>query len=231
MTEFPSAVLFDLDGTLLDTLEDLGTATNRMLADMGLPQHPLNAYRQFLGGGLKMLVKRALPPEDPAHTDPKRMASLIEQAGKHYEACLTDTTRPYDGIPDLLNRLQETGRGLAVVTNKPHLWAERIIRHFFPSVPFALVLGSSEMTPHKPNPLGALKAASELRTSPKNTAFVGDSDVDIQTARNAGMVSFGAAWGFRGEMELRRSGADFILQHPHDMIHLIQSGFNQPSIR
>lgn len=209
------AALFDLDGTLLDTLEDLANATNRALASAAYPVHPVSAYRRFVGNGLRTLVSRALPAGEDASS---ALDELVRRTGENYARDWAETTRPYPHIPELLERLRGKGIPLAVVTNKPHDWTLQMLDHYFPGQPFAFVQGATPRIPHKPDPAGALKAAHNLNVTPEEAAFLGDSNVDMHTARNAHMVALGAAWGFRGAEELREAGADHILEDPLDML-------------
>lgn len=209
------AALFDLDGTLLDTLEDLANATNRALASAAYPVHPVSAYRRFVGNGLRTLVSRALPAGEDASS---ALGELVRRTGENYARDWAETTRPYPHIPELLDTLRGKGIPLAVVTNKPHDWTLLMLDHYFPGQPFAFVQGATPRIPHKPDPAGALKAALNLNVTPEEAAFLGDSNVDMHTARNAHMLALGAAWGFRGAQELREAGADHILEDPLDML-------------
>lgn len=209
------AALFDLDGTLLDTLEDLANATNRALASAAYPVHPVSAYRRFVGNGLRTLVSRALPAGEDASS---ALDELVRRTGENYARDWAETTRPYPHIPELLDTLRGKGIPLAVVTNKPHDWTLLMLDHYFPGQPFAFVQGATPRIPHKPDPAGALKAAHNLNVTPEEAAFLGDSNVDMHTARNAHMLALGAAWGFRGAEELREAGADHILEDPLDLL-------------
>lgn len=209
------AALFDLDGTLLNTLKDLANATNRALASAGYPVHPVEAYRRFVGNGLRTLVIRALPAGED--TSPA-LDELIKRTGENYARGWAETTRPYPHIPELLDELHGKGIPMAVVTNKPHDWTLLMLERYFPGKPFAFVQGATADLPHKPDPTGALKAACNLKVMPEEAAFLGDSNVDMHTARNAHMLALGAAWGFRGAEELKAAGADHILNDPLDML-------------
>jgi phosphoglycolate phosphatase len=210
-----AAVLFDLDGTLLDTLDDLADAANRVLARHGLPIHPRDAYRRFVGGGSRRLITRALPSE-------RRQSAFIDTClaqfkatyGQHWQVA----TRPYPGMAKLLEALTHRLVSCAVVTNKPHAFAERCVAHFFPRRAFGIVIGQQAGVPLKPDPRPALMAAAALQAGPSSCLFLGDSDVDMQTARAAGMLPVGAAWGFRSSEELLRAGAAAVVQHPGDVL-------------
>lgn len=209
------AALFDLDGTLLNTLEDLANATNRALASAGYPVHPVAAYRRFVGNGLRTLVVRALPAGEDAST----IEEMVRRTGENYARDWAETTHPYPHIPALLEKLRGKGVPLAVVTNKPHDWTLLMLARYFPDKPFLFVQGAAPQLPHKPDPTGALRAARSLKVAAGEAAFIGDSNVDMHTARNAHMYALGAAWGFRGAEELKAAGADALLDDPLDSLH------------
>lgn len=212
-----AAVIFDLDGTLLDTLADLADAANRMLARRGLPSHPRERYRGFVGDGSRMLVTRCLPPaRRTPETIDACLADFLDDYSRHWDIA----TRPYAGIPGVLTRLAARSLPLAVVSNKPEDAARRCIRRFFPGGAVRPVLGQRPGRPVKPHPGGALEAAARMGAPPAACLFVGDSGVDMDTARAAGMVPVGAAWGFRGAAELERHGAAILLAAPADLLAL-----------
>jgi phosphoglycolate phosphatase len=212
-----AAVIFDLDGTLLDTLVDLAAAANRMLVRRGLPPHPQERYRRFVGDGPRMLVTRCLPPErrTPETVD-ACLADFLDDYNRHWDMA----TRPYAGVPELLERLASRSLPLAVVTNKPENAARCCIQRFFPRDTFRLVLGQRPGRPLKPHPQGAREAAARMGASPAGCLFLGDSGVDMDTARAAGMLPVGAAWGFRGAAELEHHGASVLLDTPIDLLTL-----------
>jgi phosphoglycolate phosphatase len=212
------AVIFDLDGTLLDTLADIADAVNRVLTANGYPQHPVEAYRWFVGDGSAMLVKRALPPND---RNAEKVHDCLERFIADYNQNWHRNTAPYQGIIDLLVRLQARQLKLAVVTNKPHRFTGKMMAHYFPKTPFDPILGQREGVPKKPDPAQALAAAQQMQAAPRDCLFVGDSGVDIETARRAGMGAIGAGWGFRPPSELRDAGADHIIDHPMDVLSLL----------
>ena len=204
------AAIFDLDGTLLDTLDDLANAANAALHSAGYPQHPVAAYRQ--------LVRRALPEGEADRIGPAGFEALVDRTGANYARDWAVKTRPYPHIPELLQELQRRGIPLAVVTNKPHEWTLHMLKHYFPESPFLFIQGAMPNLPHKPDPTGALNAARHLDSIPNETVFVGDSNVDMLTAHNAGMTAVGVDWGFRGAQELKESGADKILYNPLELL-------------
>lgn len=179
------AAIFDLDGTLLDTLDDLANAANAALHSAGYPQHPVAAYRQFVGNGLRMLVRRPCPKGKRIASGLRVSKHLWNARGANYARDWAVKTRPYPHVPELLQELQRRGIPLAVVTNKPHEWTLHMLKHYFPESPFLFIQGAMPNLPHKPDPTGALNAARHLDSIPNETVFVGDSNVDMLTAHNA----------------------------------------------
>ncbi|RCK79398.1 MAG: Phosphoglycolate phosphatase [Candidatus Ozemobacter sibiricus] len=214
-TVSPSAVwrgvIFDLDGTLLDSLADLADCMNRVLARQGLPIWPRDAYRQFIGDGLRMLVQRALP-EDWRH--PEVVDACTAAMNAEYAAHWADQTRPYDGIPEMLDGLAAQGVVLAVFSNKPDEFVAPTVRRFFPEVPFVATVGARAGVPRKPDPTGALQIAAAAGLAPTECLYLGDSGIDMQTAVRAGMLAVGARWGFRDAAELQAHGAAVLIDHP-----------------
>ncbi|HER62906.1 MAG TPA: HAD family hydrolase [Desulfobacteraceae bacterium] len=215
------AVIFDLDGTLLDTLEDLADAGNRVLADSGLPVHPVAAYRYFVGDGLTALIRRILP-EGMRNDEEVRRKSMAfrEIYAKNWNA----KTRLYPGVDTLLNGLQEKGLPMNVLSNKPHDFTEICVREFLGGWTFAHVLGNREGLAKKPDPAGALEIAGKLGLAPSEIIYVGDTATDMKTAAAAGMYAVGALWGFRTAEELEVSGAAFLAQRPEDVLELPGKG-------
>lgn len=206
------AVLFDLDGTLTNTLEDIAFAMNRALRLHGLPEHPVDAYRYFVGDGVKMLVRRAIGQR-------QEMADVVyTEYQTYYKEHNLDRTRPYDGVPQMLAALEARGVKLCVFSNKPHADTCRVVAHFFPQVRFAVVRGQVEGVPVKPDPAGALAVAAEMGIAPENFLYLGDTDVDMHCAQRAGMHPVGVTWGFRTADELRSAGAERLIDHPMDLI-------------
>ena len=215
------AAFFDLDGTLLDTLADIGGACNRMLAAHGFPQHAIPAYASMVGNGFTLTVERALPAAVLAALTPEEREELTAEARAQYAAHLYDHTAPYAGMPEALAELSEKGVVLGVLSNKPDAWTEPIIRHFFPDIPFALIHGARAGLPLKPDPHVPLAMLAGLGREAARCSYVGDSDVDMLTARNAGMLPVGAAWGFRGAAELRAAGARLLVARPAELPELL----------
>ncbi|MBP7275594.1 MAG: HAD family hydrolase [Kiritimatiellae bacterium] len=211
-------VLFDLDGTLLDTLEDIGSALNYVLAARRWPVHPLSDYRQFVGDGVRMLVERAMPH---AFRQEGIIEEVLREYGGEYARRWNAVTRPYPGIPPLLGALTAAGIPLSILSNKPHDLTVRCARHFFPETPFVDVRGQREADPRKPDPSVALEMARHMGQPADRIAMVGDSGVDMQTARAAGMKPIGVLWGFRGELELMGHGAETVVASPEDLRHVL----------
>jgi phosphoglycolate phosphatase len=209
------ALLFDLDGTLLDTLEDLADAANRVLHRAGLPTHERAVYRRFIGDGSRMLITRALPGD---HRDPSTVDRFLARFKADYGGHWKSATHPYPGIRDLLGELKAHGIPHAVVTNKPQAFADICIRHFFPEAAFRAILGQQADRPLKPDPMPALEAAAQIGVRPPECLLLGDSGVDMQTARAAGMLPLGAAWGFRPVGELMAAGAAGIVHTPMEAL-------------
>jgi phosphoglycolate phosphatase len=210
------ALIFDLDGTLADTLRDIMDAMNHALAQRGLPAHGPDAYRQFVGEGASQLVRNALPPGREA-----LVPELLAAYRAHYLAHLIVHTQPYPGISELLSELQARGRPLAVLSNKPHELTTRIVTALFPAVRFVGVLGQRPDHPLKPDPAGALELCSALGHAPGDVALVGDTRTDMQTARAAGMIAIGVRWGFRDARELSEHGAHHVVAEPHELLALL----------
>ncbi len=210
--------LFDLDGTLLDTLRDLGESMNAVLAARGLPVHPVDAYRYFVGEGAPLLVSRAFP-ETPR--DPETLRAGLAEYRAVYESRWNVHTRPYEGIPELLGALAARGLTLGILSNKPHRMTVKCVEGYLAAWPFACVLGQRDDVARKPDPAGAFEAARLMRASPADILYLGDTATDMETARSAGMFAVGATWGFRPESELRDAGAHAIVRHPREVLALI----------
>ncbi len=213
-----SAIIFDLDGTLLDTLEDLAEAANRTLAHHGLPTHPVSRYRYFVGDGLQSLIKRILPQQ---RRDAETMSRLSEDFRRFYQQNWNRTSSPYQGINTMLTALQNQQIPLAVLSNKPHTFTEICVQEWFAPHCFSLVRGQHPDQPRKPDPTGALEIAAHLGVAPGCMLFVGDTAVDMQTAVRAGMDGAGVLWGFRSAEELRDNGARYLVSRPAEILSLV----------
>lgn len=209
--------IFDLDGTLLDTVADLANATNQALAKYGYPTHPTEAYYRFVGNGINKLFARALPEEARTEENVQRIRTLFIP---YYNEHNADDSHPYPGIVELLTHLQSQGIQLAVASNKYQQATAKLVGHFFPNIRFAAVYGQREGVPIKPDPTIVNDILSETGISRAHTLYIGDSGVDMQTARNASVESVGVTWGFRDEEELRNNGATHIIHHAKDILKL-----------
>jgi phosphoglycolate phosphatase len=207
--------IFDLDGTLVDTLGDIARGMNSFLQGRGWPGHPVEAYRRMVGKGLLHLIRAAVPADQQELTP-----SLYPELLASYEAMGSGDSEPYPGVTATLRSLVARRVPLAVVSNKPDRVTRRVVAELFPDIGFSLVRGGLDGVPVKPHPAGALAAAAAMGCQSGDCAFVGDSDVDIQTAINAGMQPVGAAWGFRGAAELRQAGATLILDNFSQLLTL-----------
>lgn len=211
-------VIFDLDGTLLNTVADLAAATNHALAVLGFPIHPVDAYHQFVGRGILNLFRNVLPEDSKSEENVTRMRDLFLP---YYNAHNTDATCPYPGIASLLNELQRRGIALAVASNKYQAATEKLVKHFFPALTFAVVLGQREGFPLKPDPAIVGLITEQTDTEPDDVLYVGDSGVDMQTAQNAGVESVGVTWGFRPTAELTEAGARHLANTAEDILHFV----------
>ena len=210
-------VIFDLDGTLLNTIADLAAGVNHTLDALGLPQHTIGEYTLMVGNGMRKLVMRALPENLAA--DDAFMDSTLAQFLDYYAAHIDVYTKPYPGIPELINALSTEGYKLAVASNKIQAGAEKLISKFFPDIPFVAVMGNSPLYPLKPDAALVEYIMDKACTDRFHTIMVGDSGTDIQTARNAGIPVIAVSWGFRPRHEL--TSADHIADTTDQLHHLI----------
>ena len=212
------AVIFDLDGTLLDTIKDLCDSMNAILARLNLPQHSLDEYKIFVGDGVRSLAMRALPEgrRDEATLD-HCVAEMRIEYGKRWK----DATKPYPGVPELLAALAEKQVVCAVLSNKPDHFTQIIVRELLPEWTFADVSGARPDVPHKPDPAGALDMAKRLGVPVGEILYLGDTNTDMKTAVAAGMYPVGALWGFRDADELTSSGAARLVAHPLEVLDLL----------
>lgn len=211
------AVIFDLDGTLVNSIEDLADSMNEVLRQNDLPVHNMEAYKYFVGNGLRNLVKAALPESHQEEAFIKNaMAEMMEI---YSDNCLNKTTF-YKDIPNLLDSLVLRDIKAAVFSNKPDELTKKVVKALFPDHHFEAVIGFTDESLKKPNPVVALSICDALGLPPKNVLYVGDSGVDMQTANNAGMIAVGALWGFRTKEELALNGARYFLNHPLNLLKL-----------
>ena len=210
-------VIFDLDGTLINSIQDIADATNNALSELNCPMHNMESYFNFVGDGALNLISRALPENMRDDETILKTRQLFE---KYYSENYLAKTMPYDGIPQLLKKFCDDGIKLAVVSNKPHNFTEKIVKSFWQDT-FAVIQGNVSGIPKKPDPAAVHIIMKKLDIDRESTLFVGDSDVDMQTAKNAGIKSVGCLWGYRTEKELTENGADFIAGTPLDIIGFI----------
>lgn len=210
------AVVFDLDGTLADSLTDLAASGNEMLAAYGRAPHPKDAYRYFVGNGSRKLVERLLPEAGPEETE-----RALARYKEIYARRLLDHTHPYDGIPELLTALRARGVKLAVCTNKHQTAAAAILGKLFAPGTFDAFVGDRPAVPPKPDPANALYVMNLLRVRPEETAYLGDTAVDMETAVRSGTLPVGVLWGFRPREELTESGARVLLETPGALLEKV----------
>jgi len=215
-----SLLIFDLDGTLLNTIKDLGDACNYALRENGFAEHPDQTYRYMVGNGVRRLIERAQPDADDKMVD-----KLLQDFKVYYDEHNTDYTTAYPGIPELLSTLVDKGVNLAVASNKYQSATQKIIRHFFSDIPFKAILGQVEDRPRKPDPSIVFQVLSEVPTAKSEVMFIGDSAVDIETARRACVQSIGVTWGYRPVSELRSAFASHIVSKPDEILKYLADPF------
>jgi phosphoglycolate phosphatase len=212
------AVLFDLDGTLLDTLEDLADSMNHVLRQRALAEHPVDAYKHYIGDGIETLVRRVLPE---GCTTPALLKECAEAMRTEYGRRWAEKTRPYPGVPELLDALSARGIPAAVLSNKPDDFTRLCVAKLLPRWQFAVVQGARPGLARKPDPAAALDIARHFRLEPAEIVYLGDTNTDMQTAVAAGMYPVGALWGFRSAEELVTSGAAVLIERPIDLVDII----------
>ncbi len=210
------AAIFDLDGTLLDTIEDLTDSMNAALAGLGYPPRSIAECKALVGDGIATFIQRSLP--DEAKGNPEIADRLHDRVRAEYRFRKADKTHPYPGVEEMLNGLAARKIPLAVLSNKPHLSTLEVVERFFPRRPFRIVFGARESAPIKPDPAGALEIAAALAVAPAEVLYLGDTNTDMLTAVAAGMFPLGALWGFRTADELLAHGAKALAAHPRDVL-------------
>lgn len=213
-------VIFDLDGTLLNTIEDLGHAANYALEKNGFATHAVASYPFFVGNGVRRLITRVLPEE--CRND-EIINKLLRDFKQHYDEHCCDCTKPYSGIPELLQDLRDQGLRVAVASNKYHSAVEKIINHYFSDIDWAAIEGQKEGVNVKPDPSVVFAILAKVRVRKAEVLYVGDSGVDMETARRACIDSVGVTWGFRPEKELVENHADVIIHKPTDILDVIEN--------
>lgn len=214
------AVAFDLDGTLLDTLDDIADTANHILRAHGFPTHSNDSYQTFVGHGFATTITRALPQ---AQRDSTTVSTLSNEFEQLYAKNANNKTRPYPGIADLLTELVTKNIRLAVLSNKAHAYTQQYVQDQLSTWSFDIVLGQREGVAKKPDPAGALEIADFLKLPPQDIIYVGDSGVDMQTAVSADMYPVGVSWGFRPQDELQNQGAKAIIHQPSELLALLKS--------
>jgi phosphoglycolate phosphatase len=208
-------VIFDLDGTLLDTLEDIGDSVNSVLRKEGLPTHPIEKYKYLVGDGMEMLVERALP--DKYAVNKEVFDKFVIDMRNEYNKCWNNKTKPYPGIPELLDFVEQLKLKKAVLSNKPDKFTKLTVQYFLDNWKFDVIRGAQDNLPKKPDPVQAKEIADIIKCKTENLLFVGDTLVDMKTAVAAGMIPIGVTWGFRTEDELIENGAVIILHKPEEI--------------
>lgn len=215
------AVIFDLDGTLVNSLYDLADSMNKALAACGLPVHPMDAYRRFVGNGRAVLVERAV---GETRLTPDIKARVTELFDQDYAVHCLDKTRPYGGIREMLDELNAIGVKTAVLSNKPDEFVKEMMGRLFPAFPFTLAWGKKPQFKEKPDSGALFAMLGEMGVSKEECLYVGDSDVDVYTAKNAGLPFCGAEWGFRGKQELTGAGAKATVKTARELFFYIKEG-------
>lgn len=211
-------VIFDLDGTLADSIEDIAESMNLVLQEQGLQDHNIDTYKKFVGNGILKLVKRALPKE---YRSEKLFMKNLNRMLEIYDATCVNKTKLYPGIADLLTELQKRDIKVAVFSNKANYLTQKVVKVLLHKWDIAFTIGAGDHIAKKPNPQGALLAAEKMKLSPNELIFVGDSGVDMETALNAGMFGVGVLWGFKNAEELKTCGAKAIIGKAADLLEYI----------
>ncbi|MFT5698261.1 MAG: phosphoglycolate phosphatase [Desulforhopalus sp.] len=210
-----ASIIFDLDGTLLDTIQGLADTTNQVLQQFNFPEHASADYKLFIGNGLRRLIENAVP----VGTSSTRVDQCCQLFEKIYVENWKSKCCPYDGINAMLDALQKRGIPLAILSNKPHQFTKLFVEEFFPKGTFRYVYGQRDGFAKKPDPLMAVKIAKMLQVNTHSMMFVGDSGVDIRTGKNANMKTAGVSWGFRSVEELRENEPDILINHPLELLN------------
>ena len=209
--------IFDLDGTLLDSLKDIAASCNYALQDKGMPVHTSEEYLGFIGDGVYKLSERALPAE---HRDQDTILEIKKLFDTYYQENYDIYTKPFDGILSMLEQLIDHNVHLAVLSNKGDTFVKQIVEEFFPQV-FDIVLGQREGIPTKPDPVAVHEIMDQLQIKPEDAVYIGDSNVDIFTGKNAGIETIGVTWGYRSTEELAAAGADHLVRSPKKILSII----------
>ena len=211
-------IVFDLDGTLLNSLEDLADSANWVLEQHGFPTHPVDAYRYFVGDGVRKLIERILPHEERTEA---RIEQCRQEFVAYYKVHMEDKTSVYEGITELLVELKNRGLKIAVATNKVHIAVKPLMEKYFPEIRFDSMIGQREGVPVKPAPQIMFDILRETGCEPSEALHVGDTATDMQLAHNAGVTPVGVLWGYRPLEELQEAGAKFIIEKPEELLRLV----------
>lgn len=217
------AVIFDLDGTLLDSLEDIANSANSVLEKHNFPTHDIDEYRNFIGDGVDLLITRALPAEE---RNDDTIIECVKAYRKAYSRNWNVNSRPYDGVTEMLDELAARQIKLAVLSNKPDDFTKKCVTEFLQNCSFDAILGHHKGIFHKPDPTGAIQITGKLGIPPEQILFVGDSAVDMKTAIAAGMFPVGVLWGFNSYRELQDSGAKVLIKHPRELAQHLKSSMH-----
>ncbi|MCQ2285387.1 MAG: HAD family hydrolase [Bacteroidales bacterium] len=211
-------IIFDLDGTLLNTIDDLCDSCNYVLSNHNFPIHTPDECKYFVGNGIRKLIERALPKDQCSE---EQIDSLFQEFLPYYKLHSADKTAPYDGITETLHHLIALGVKVAVASNKAQEAMGPLLKHYFPDIQWTCAFGQREKVPIKPHPQVVFDILEKTRVAAAETYYIGDTAVDMETAARAGLYKIGAAWGFRTKQELAQSGADIIIDHPSQIIDLL----------
>ena len=212
-------IVFDLDGTLINSLEDLADSANWMLMQHGFPTHPVDAYRYFVGDGMRKLIERILPPEE---RNEKQIERCKAEFIAYYTIHMEDKTVVYPGMIELLKELKDRGLKIAVATNKVHIAVAPLMAKYFPGIRFDSMIGQREGIPVKPHPQIMYDILNDTGCQPSEALHVGDTATDMQLAHSAGVTPVGVLWGYRPLEELQEAGAKFIISRPEELLGLVR---------
>lgn len=212
------AIIFDLDGTLLNTLDDLADANNQALSELGFPTHPVESYKYHIGNGVRLLLERTLPEDSRDEAMVEKGITMMKQA---YDKCWSNKTRPYAGIPEMLDELTRRGVRMAILSNKPHEYTQVIVDKLLANWNFEEVWGVSDTTPPKPDPAGISSLVEKMGVAKENLLYLGDTATDMETATGADIFAVGVLWGFREADELTQSGANVLLSKPAELLDVM----------
>jgi len=211
------AIIFDLDGTLLDTLTDIMESVNNVLSKYDFPTHEMHAYKYFIGNGIEVLTRKAFPKD----ITESEFRNYFQEVKQEYESRQTLRTKPYNGIEEMLTKLIEKNISISILSNKPHEFTIPTVKHFFPNIEFSVVFGSRNGIDRKPSSDAVFEILKKLNLKKEECFFVGDTAIDMQTSVNAGVDGIGVSWGFRTIKELQDNGAKYIIDSPSEIFKLI----------